>query len=503
MKKVAKCLFPVLMACLLSPNMVTGQGSNVLYSYNENDIERNIIRYHPGMNKYINTSNCHVNTGMHISLTDLTSMIDAYFEEKYEIHDVEIVGDLVFFCGKYNSTLSGFLGWFEVNDLFYNSVPVYVDNTLSTYGLQSLDNIEIFTAQNGEIHIVGYGLHSPLPWIAPNTYKAFEAVGTLGTGIQYRVADMYNGGKMSDITDLVVTDNFVVYLGTTRNQICNPHFGVGINLQVFPKYNMFSGTHFAVGHFQTITSHYLYAGGCGHLLNDNSDPEYGYAKMVHIDEDRIAVCTHRVDFDYSAWTPFGCDPANDCGFGEFPSAYYLAHRIYDISPILINQPMVMQSAYTATLPGQPISIDCLEYDGNLKHFIVQHRFTTALGTVETAFTTIDYSSGTMPLLAVSDFQIVCNTSACWFPECLHQYGIGDYVVSGRTTSYNDHFFWKSHVGNDDGSCNLHQYYPLKMIPTQEIKDNRELIVSTAWTPLTFFDLSPKYLEELEQIIICN
>ena len=125
------------------------------------------------------------------------------------------------------------------------------------------------------------------------------------------------------------------------------------------------------------------------------------------------------------------------------------------------------------------------------------------GTVETAFTTIDYSSGTMPLLAVSDFQIVCNTSACWFPECLHQYGIGDYVVSGRTTSYNDHFFWKSHVGNDDGSCNLHQYYPLKMIPTQEIKDNRELIVSTAWTPLTFFALSPKYLEELEQIIICN
>ena len=190
--------------------------------------DKNIVRYSPGDNAFINASRNQPPTGYHFTMTDLSTMIDAYFHEDFEVRDMEILGDIVFFCGKDLVLSSGIIGWFDIYSLFHGAGTIHIDKTLSALGLQSLDNIEVFTDQGGGIHIAGYGVYSETMTTYSyihTLYRAFEAVGNPATGMQYRVADLY-GGYHSDIKDMAVTDNFVVYLKCDRNILCSPYNGI-------------------------------------------------------------------------------------------------------------------------------------------------------------------------------------------------------------------------------------------------------------------------------------
>ena len=491
--KLEKVMF---LALFLSSGIVAGQGTGVLYTCNDAYSYWNIVRHGPY--GFVNVSKPSGSSGIHLSLTNMTTMIDAFFSENYDVKDMEILGDTVFFCGTYNVSGSGFLGWFDINDLFYSSGSIHIDNTLGSLGLQELKNIEVFRDQTGRIHVAGYGQHAVSPY---KQYYAFEAVGFPVSGMQYRTADLLNGGDWDEIRDMTVTDNFVVYMECMRTYPCYYNHGYGIKLKAFPKNDMFSSTYFTEGFFQTITNQYRYADGCGHVVPENSDPYTWEAKMVHVDEDRVAVCSYRYDFDNTGWYSTGCG-LYDCGGGIYPVKYYLAHRIYDISPILLNQPMVMTSAAVALLPGQVSQIDCFLYDSDKETYIVQHRLKTSPTIWETAFTTIDFSSGIIPSYIVADYQTFLNTTSDWMPESMCLYGNGNYVVSGRDLGDFSHLFWKSNTSNIDGNCDIHQTYPMVEIPTQETKNNQNPLNASTWTTLVYVEFFPAEMKYIEMPIKC-
>ncbi len=141
-------------------------------------------------------------------------LIDVKVSDNLKVRDFEIIDGLVFLCGE-SSGGSGFLGWFDINDLFYAGGTAQIDQTLSALGLLTLDNIEVYHDTTGAIRIAGYGVYS---YYALNVtlYRAFEAVGTPVAGMQYRTMDLWCAGPFADIADLTVTDNFVVYLSRER-----------------------------------------------------------------------------------------------------------------------------------------------------------------------------------------------------------------------------------------------------------------------------------------------
>lgn len=522
MKNIITKLF--LLITYFFAGLVYGQGTGELYITNHVHGENNIVRHSHLANAFINASIAHPSIGFHFTLTDLNNIINTYFSENFEVRDMEILDEVVFFCGQDPTLVSGFIGWFSITDLFYGTGDIHIDNTLSAQGLLSLDNIEVYTDQGGGIHIAGYGVHSvstdpysPFPYTFVYTlYRAFEAVGNPATGMQYRVADLYSGGLKSDIKDMVVTNNFVVYLQCGRNNICAPFIGVGIDLEVFPKYNMFSATHFSLGHFQTITNHTVtypnagtYSTSCTFVLPDNSDPHSSEAKMVHIGDDKVAVCSYRVDLDYSAWTPIpDCDPFFDnptycVQDNELTRTQrYLANRIYDISPILTNNPMVMVSAALVPLPEEVYEIDDFVYNNPRKSYEVVHRHERIPGIQETAFTTMDYSSG-IPPYVTSDYEIIVNTTSGWTPTSVCLFGNDEYLVSGNHQNSYEQMYWKSGFNYVTGSCDLSQQYPMNQIPTMAEKYNIWAMDASMWVPLVFVDFlkADKIEEEVE--IKCN
>ena len=263
-----------------------------------------IVRYYPGSGKHIVYSESMAGDNM-FSITDMTTLTNVMIGNGLKITDFEIIDDLVFFCGE--SGGSGILGWFDINSLFYAGGSAYIDQTLSSLGLLTLDNIVVYHDTTGTIHIAGYGVHS---YVGPNfkLYQAFETVGDPATGMQYRTLDLWSTGLYGDISDVVVTDNLVVYLQPDRKQVCKPYVGIGVMLQPFPKYDMFGTPPFYYHFFQmSYIAHKYDAFGNSYVVPINSDP-YNYypndginPKMVHSSGDNIAVCTYRYDLDDNAW----------------------------------------------------------------------------------------------------------------------------------------------------------------------------------------------------------
>lgn len=469
----------ILWVCLsLFYGMAWGQTTGELYNTPNVPGVMNVVRYSPTEDAYVNASRVS-GTGYSLSLMDLNNIVDVFFPDQYEVKDMEIVDDTVFFCGRDLVNTSGFIGWFSIRELFYTSGAVHVDNTLSTLGLQSLENIEVYRDQGRKLHVAGYGFHN----FGSYTYKAFEAVGSLSVVMQYRVADLYGCGIHSQIRDMAVTDHFVVYLKCDRNQLCNPFYGVGIDLEVFPRYDMFMAPTFSLGEFQTIDVHYEQINGCPYALRDNSDPHDLKAKMVHIGGDVVAVCSYREDINYlySFFPPY--PDCVECPPHEI-NTKYLVHRLYDITPLLTNNLVVMTSALEAPLPGGVSDIVDFVYDKQKGQYVVLHELETSLGVWERAFTTIDFSSGT-PTYITADYQTTASTATVWRPESLCLSVGGSFFVSGFEIVPHTHYCWKSHVNSVDGNCDVHIQYPMFAIPTMEAKSDPASMNASSWLPLAF------------------
>ena len=501
----------LLLVCLMC-NALAGQGRLVM---NPMDGKDNMVRYDPYSGFHISCSQPGTNGDVHFALTDLNMHIDVFVATDLIVRDFEIIDRLVFFCGERAGTGSGFLGWFDIDSLFYLNGNAHVDLTLSLLGLISLDNIELYHDQGGSIHVVGYG-KMDCPWTPtppdgcapPYLYLAFEAVGTLATGMQYRVLELQDHACYSEVVDMAVTDNYVVYLERNRSQECHYHYGFGITLQPFPKFYMFPSPPYPYFYFETTTCTTLYVPGTIHayVVPFNDDPYLVAPKITHTTEDEVAVCSYRRDFDYNTWLG---DTTLPCGgwmyYSSAPTS--LAIRTYDFSPLLINNPVPMTNAASAPMtPGDVEGIDGFRYDSQKMHFVVLHRQKNSTSVYEHAVTTIDYSSAVLPTIVNSYYQTALNTITQWLPCSLCLTAQNEYTVGGyyKASGSYEYIYWHDDIVNPaTGMCDVKVAYSMKPLPTMVAKNEENYNTPTAWSPLVFLNVIPMDRVESFCTIICE
>lgn len=487
----------------LGPSVVQGQGGTLRSSTAANGFS-NIVRYCSSRGSYVNASMNPMGVGFQFSLTDLAQLIDAQFpNDDYVVLDMELLDEMVFFCGFDRVLNSGLLGWFNIEGLFYGSEPIHIDNSLLNMGLLRLENIEVFRGEGSEVHVVGYGvcadsinrLSRPYP-IHEYWYLAFEAVGFPNGVMNYRIADLRWGGLITYIRDVKVTDNYVVFLECDGNQYCKPNHGVGIDLYAFPKYDMFSSLNCYLQQFQTIEDSMAYRPGCTYVLRTSSDPDSCNAKMVSIGRDKLAVCSHRVRLDYNYLPPSGCD---SCTYEERHDCY-IVHRVYDLSPLLVNNPAITMSATTAKLPsvnGQVVRINGFVNEG--ERYAVLHEFERG-GTYESAVTMMDFTGGT-PATITSNYQTIPTSN--WTTDNLCANGAGSYLVSGASSGTLNHYFMESPFVNTGGGCSVQDVFNTVPLPIVEAKSNTCSLDASGWVQLEFMEHFPADLPEEEMSTICE
>ena len=500
MKHKISLLYWLLLGCV-----TYGQGT--LWENNVDGYE-NIMRYDNVTGKKITCSHPSGSYDVHFALTDMYSVIDVFVATDLIVKDFEIVDRLVFFCGQ-TSDYSGFLGWFDIDSLFFLGGSAHIDRNLSTLGLKSLDNIEISYAVRGNIHIAGYGDDLGVP----ARYLAFEAVGNTVSDMQYRTLDLNQG---YDIVDMTLTDNYVVYMEHIKSNECTVPFGFGIYLHPFPKYNMFDSPPYTYYYFETIDNHvesFTYnANPYAYVIPDNDDPHYPVPPvMTHYGEDKIAVCSYRRDLNWNLilppipsppLPPPALDPC--AGILSYTNTY-LSFRTFDLSPLLVSNPIQMTSASLAQLySGRCISIDAFEYDNMSKHFVVLHRHESSLGNHEHAFTTIDFLTGAPPAFVNSYYQTGYNTITQWMPCDMRIIPNQGFTVSGYSQENHNCIFWQNHIIPVYlNNCERMVPYPMRGILTMESKDVCNINTPTAWLPLLYiWEESIDRIEE-DCLILCD
>ncbi len=481
--------------CLLG-GMAYGQ-TGTLYRVPTGGTDQ-IVRYEPTTGKHVTYSFAPGNEN-HFSLTDFNTLLDVKVADGLKVKDFEIIDGLVFFCGDNGSGL-GFLGWFDINNLFYSGGTAYIDQTLSAYGLLTLDNIEVFrNPSTGNIHIAGYGNRGIL---IPNytQFCAFEAVGTPATGMQYRTLDLWCTLYV-EVTDVAITDNFVVYLSSDKTQVNWPNRGVGITLQPFPKYDMFGAPPYFYHYYQLSYVSALYSNSW--VLPINDDPCSGTEPMmVNTVNDEIAVCTYRRDYDDTPYYPLPPPPQ------YFPyTATYITHLMFDLSTLLpsTNNFIPMTSYYIAQLyNGDPVGIDGFEYDPQMRRYAILHRHESSPGVHEHTVTKFDLA--VPPTYVESAYQTTFNTSSYWLPNSMCYDGTIYYTVVGYDMASSDYIFWRRDMGVPGGqysNCDRTVQYPVTPLPLVPAKYYERETLPQIWKPLHFEPQESGEVEEFLCEIMCN
>lgn len=467
-----------LFLCLLC-GMSYGQGTGYLYR-NNIDGWYTMIRDYNNSGKYI-TYSFGGGTSNHFAITDIHSnMIDAHVASGYFVQDFEILGDYVFFCGN-NASGSGFLGWFDINDVFYGigtPVGAQIDETLSLYGIELFDNIEVYYDKMGRIHVAGVGQHVASG--VPAGYKAFEAVGYTPNSMQYRVADLYGSGLMPR---LAVTDDFVVYV-TGELNVCVT--GIGHMLEPFPKNDMFASPTHPTYFFQTVVT------GSG-ILPTVFDP-YLNIGITFKESNTIAVCNYRCGFILSPNPMAGCTCMID-------NHFELMLREYDLTPVLTSNPIQMISANSVKLPLGVSEIRKLAYDPLTKHYITLFNNEVSLGVSEDGVMAMDYSSGTAPTVAQTTYQQAFPNGSLR-DMCLD--GSSRYTAGGfDMSSSHNYFFWQDDVLSNAYPCANYINYGVYVDDVAIHKEYEYLSNVVGWIVLNFIPNMVPGIYVDNNSLICN
>lgn len=462
--------------CLLGG--VTYGQTGYLY-HNNIDGFQSMIRYHNASGKNITYSWAALMTENHFALSDMSTMIDAHVANGYFVHDFEILGNYVFFCGE-NASSSGFLGWFDINDVFnaWGMVGhVYIDETLSAYGIENLDNIEVYYDKLERIHIAGVGQHVVSG--IPVGFKAFEAVGYVPTSMQYKVADLY-GGNPIPMPKLAVTDDYVVYETPTYTVYGS---GLGFNLEPFPRDDMFVLPTHPVYLFQTA-----YGGG---VYPDTSDPCGRSVEITHKQDNIIAICNYQCGVTFVD----GSIPTH-----TIDHKYWFVLREYDLSPLLISNPIQMVTVSRVKLPLEVSEIRKLAYEPQSKHYLALFRNETSLGVSEDGIMALDYSSGTAPAMANVTYQ-QAYPNGLLYDMCL--VGGAKYTASGFDLTYYNYFFWHDNILSNAPSCANYVYSIVEKKGVEDVKEMDCVSNVVGWIGLNFLPNMEVELQNKDNVLDCN
>lgn len=445
-----------------------------------------MIRYYYNLDRYV-TYSWPLGNENHFAVTDIPGMIvDAHVADGYFVHDFEIIDDYVFFCGQ-NATMCGFLGWFNINDLFYGGDRVYIDETLNLYGIESLDNIEVHYDKFGKIHIAGVGEHIASGISAG--FKAFEASGYPLTGMQYRVADLES---WDENPTLVVTDDYVVYASAVKNIPGNQ--GIGINLEPFPKHDMFALPTHPRYFFQTIALtpyyYYPYPPNPPIMIPNHCDPYGNKIKAVHKKGNEIAVCNYRS----------GIIPDNPPHFYVSDNNFSMVIREFDLSPLLSGNPIQMTSDSRIPLPLGVSDLKEFRFDKLRMHYVVLFNHSISPLIMQDAILTADYSSGTPPSMVQATYQQAYTNWVSW-SLCLN--GSSRYTASGWDGVNLNYYFWQDDVVSTHGNCAMDILYSAYGGFPEIDKEDVVLSKVVGWIALNFIPNRNVDIYSDINVIICN
>lgn len=462
-----------------------GQGAGTLTTIPSNG-NRNMVRYDAATGDFIVASSL---TGgvIHFIKTDLTNYKEVKIQISGNIFDFEIIDRFIFFCGSNASSTKGILGWFNIDTLFAFGGNTYIDMDLYTMaGVTLLQNIEVFKKISNSYHIAGYGRDASLD------YVAFEAVGHPYTGMQCRTLLLEYDNSKSDILDMTVTDNYVVYLRHETFRPCNPDFVHGLTLIPFEKYDMFNLPIDSAYFFQT--SVFLSYGGI--IYPENVEPAgYGSSNIVHTEGDIVAVCAYRRDNDFlNCYLLSG----NLCDCENAYVRTYLTLRHYDMSPLASNRPVVMTSAYAAQLVnGATGSVPGFGYDNSKRCYVALHnQITTPATMYESGVTVFDFTGG-VPSFTRTEYQTAHSTITEWTPYGLCIDNSSRYLVSGaEKITRVPYYFWMNNVsGSAATSCSSIIYNPVIPLPLIQYKGFVNVNTPAVWTPLSFLKKGVEVLKD--------
>ena len=477
MKRVL--LQTVFFACFsLLSCLAYGQGTGALYM-NNFDGWQSMIRYHKRASNYITYSWALMGSQNHFAITDIMGVIiDANVTEGYFVNDFEVFDGYVFFCGQ-NASMSGFLGWFDIDKLFYGTGRVHIDETLSLLGIESLDNIEVYLDRLERIHIAGLGQH--IVSGLPTTYKAFEAVGDPAVGMQYRVADL-SANELNPT--LTVTEDYVVYVSRTTNA-ASSNYGVGVVLEPFPKNDMFAMATHPSFLFQTIALMHCNA----NMVPDACDPFGIHLKAVAKTKNTIAVCNYRTGSMCTGLNLYQAD-----------TVYNLVIREFDLSPQLVSNSIQMMSDSRISLPFGVSDIRELKYDPLTKQYVVLFHHEVLSGTWRDAILTADYSPGYALSPVRVDYQSAFPNWRGW-SLCLN--GSSRYTVTGWDNTYYNYHFWQDDIPSVSGVCNDINWYVVGSKSPEIDKKNVEMSNVVGWYNLNFVPNREVELYFSNNSLICN
>lgn len=373
----------------------------------------------------------------HFSLTDITnSTIDVRQPSSYVISDFEIFEGYVIFCG-HTFANEGLIGWFKINDFFTGLQSAFVDHTLTVLGLSDLADIEVYRDANNYVHIAGIGSSSTA---TPN--MGFEAVGTFPLGMKYRVAQFW-----SNVYDLTVTDNYVVFAGEYDIRC--------IILYSFPKNDIFSpGTHPSI---------LFQLGTAIHDIKDPASPTD--LRIVHICQDSVATLSYRLEQN-SASTAVPSRNMSLC--------------TYDVGATNIR----MADAYKMTLPGSfPGNwgeVAEFKYDKALRTYYALYKMHWSLSSSVDVVAEFDLSSGT-PTSIHNYYSPLPNTNMTGF--CLKNSPY--YTVCGFDTPNYFSYYWQGEHGSILNNCVMEELMPFTQLSRVEEKSITNVHSITSFVPLNF------------------
>lgn len=231
-KKILVGLFAMIMSML----PIAVQSQNVIYEVLNYPVENSIIRASPGKDAYVIYTDDGVNQkfvyfepqGSYVRVADFTTA-------KVQVNDMEIVDDLLFFCGSSLSGTGAVFGYFEIPSVFFSSGDFYVNYTSDYFFpngqtrefLTSYYRLEVQKITSTDIHI----------------YMIADAYNVTGSTVSnnYRcIVDVWEQGLMAGqantqeefygdyhFNDLAVTDRELVVVG-------DKHGGTGQYMHSYP-----------------------------------------------------------------------------------------------------------------------------------------------------------------------------------------------------------------------------------------------------------------------------
>ena len=301
------------------------------------------------------------------------------------VRDMAILEDTAYFCGE---TLTGkaLLGWVDLTGYLY-STSLNIDTAtflLITPSMHSIDNIEAYYDHLGRTCVVGYGK-------SPADHIGFEYI--LAGGIP-----SVTYGVLPYIPcDLTLTENFVVFAGTTGS-------GCHIIIHPFKKATTFTTPY---------VPYYSYA-----VCSATETEPYGYRmRVTDIGNDQVALLNYR----------------------EGVGVYYMMLRKFNVTNAFYGYNLPMLTACQTTFNYSVTSNDVFDflYDANTSIFLVLQNYEVTPSDYHDVVTKINFING-IPSTVQSDYLAIPD-------QPMQSMSLSDssmYVVYGYNSPGHDQVFWK-------------------------------------------------------------